>query len=150
VLTHYAARAKTAPPMMLRDGGATKLEPVSAAGSGNVNERERVALREVVEKLNNVFGGDLTDGDQLSYVKTLLAKLMESSRLATQAANNLKEQFAASPDLHNELVDAVIGSFDAHGAMSKQMLSSKEVQSSVLALLLDHFGLWEALREKAA
>ena len=42
----------------------------------------------------------LTDDDKLVYVtRVLKGKLLESSVLRQQAANNTKEQFGASPDL---------------------------------------------------
>ena len=50
----------------------------------------------------------------------IMGKLLESETLAKQAANNTKEQFANSPDLKNELVNAIINALDAHNEMSSQ------------------------------
>jgi hypothetical protein len=61
--------------------------------------RSRPAV-EIIEKVNDLFEGELTDDDKLVYVNNVLkGKLLESRLLMQQAANNTKEQFANSPDL---------------------------------------------------
>jgi type I restriction enzyme R subunit len=125
------------------------LQPIGESGSGNVQEKQRAQLRELIEKINDLFEGELTDGDRLNYVEGIKGKLLESDVLVQQAANNQKEQFAHSPDLPNEFHNAVISLFDAHGAMSKQVLNSADVRARLMHLLLNELGLWEALREKA-
>jgi type I restriction enzyme R subunit len=39
-----------------------------------------------------------------------------------QASSNTKEQFANSPDLNTELMNAIMDALDAHTTMSKQAL----------------------------
>jgi type I restriction enzyme R subunit len=81
--------------------------------------------------------------------EVLKAKLLESKRLRQQAASNTKEQFANSPDLQTELLNAVMAELDAHTTMSTQALNSMEVRRGIMQILLDYCGLWEALRAKA-
>ena len=65
--------------------------------------------------------GDLTDDDQLVYVNNVIkGKLMESEELKLQAANNTKAQFANSPTLTIEIMNAVMDALAAHSTMSKQ------------------------------
>ena len=80
----------------------------------------------------------------------LKGKLMESEKLRQQAVNNTKEQFANSPDLKNEILNAIMEALDAHTAMSTQALSSQTVQAGLKDILLQQSGLWEALRLKQA
>ena len=85
------------------------------------------------------------------YVNNVIkGKLLESNMLAQQAANNTKEQFANSPDLKSAIESAIMGALDAHSLMSKQALNSKAVQEGIKVILLDHAGLYEALRSRAA
>ena len=66
-------------------------------------------------KVNDLFEGELTDDDQLVYVNNVIkGKLLESVILAQQATNNTKEQFANSPDLSNELLNAIMDALAAH------------------------------------
>jgi type I restriction enzyme, R subunit len=68
--------------------------------------------------------------------------------LRQQATNNTKEQFANSPDLKAELLNAIMGALDAHTAMSTQALNSEEVQRGIKDVLLNNAGLYETLRAK--
>ena len=96
--------------MPLSDGETPKLEPITEAGSGSVQEKEKAYWREIIEKVNDLFEGDLTDQDKLVYVNNVIkGKLLESETLRQQAANNTKEQFANSPDLKTELMNAIMG-----------------------------------------
>ena len=95
-------------------------------------------------------GADTTDQDQLVYVNHVIkGKLLESETLKQQPANNTKEQFANSPDLKTEVLNAVMGALDAHTSMSTQALNSAAVQSGISDILLNHSGLYETLREEA-
>src|SRR3954447_22481527 len=105
-------------------------------------------MAEIIEKLNDLFHGELTDQDKLVYVHdVLMGKLLESDTLRQQAASNSKQQFATSPDLNIELVNAIISALDAHTAMSTQALNSPEVQRGLKDILLNHAALYERLRK---
>ena len=114
-----------------------------------MQEKEKAYLRDIIEKLNAIFGGDTTDGDQLSFVKAITSKMAESETLRTQASANSKEQFASSPDLTKELLNANIGSLDAFTELSTQVLNSPETQRRLLSLLLGPAKLYEMLRGQA-
>ncbi|WP_434301202.1 type I restriction endonuclease subunit R [Corallococcus exiguus] len=150
-LTHYTLKEKAKAPMLLAVGEKPTLFPATEAGAGSVQERERARLQEIIEKLNTLFAGELSIQDKLVYVNNvLLGKLLESTTLAQQAANNSKEQFANSPDLQEEIMSAIIAALDAHSLMSKQALDSKAVRDGLKDILLNHSMLWEALRARVA
>ena len=75
--------------------------------------------------------------------------MLESKTLVQQAANNTKEQFANSPDLSNELMNAIMDALAAHSTMSKQALDSEKVRSGLRDILLGPAQLYEALRERS-
>ena len=105
--------------MPLYAGPTPKLEPITEAGSGILQPKEKAYLNEIIERVNDLFHGDLTDQDKLVYVNNVIkGKLLESETLRQQAASNTKEQFANSPDLKTELLNAIMGALDAHTAMS--------------------------------
>jgi type I restriction enzyme, R subunit len=85
----------------------------------------------------------------LVYVNNVIkGKLLESTTLAQQAANNTKEQFANSPDLLNELMNAIMDALGAHNTMSKQALESEKVRSGLRDIQQGPAQLYEALRER--
>ncbi|MBE7461854.1 MAG: type I restriction endonuclease subunit R [Planctomycetes bacterium] len=152
ILTHHNLKNQGKRDLPLGAGPTPKLAPITEAGSGSVQEKEKALLREVIEKVNDLFEGDLTEQDKLVYVNNVIkGKLLESETLRQQAANNTKEQFANSPDLQREIMNAIMGALDAHNAMSTQALNSPAIQGGIKDILLNYARLWEGLRaEKRA
>lgn len=122
---------------------------------------EQACIAEFIERATVKFDGltseaehaidELTDDDKLVYVNSVIkGKLLESQTLQQQAASNTKEQFANSPDLKAELLNAIMGALDAHTTMSTQALNSAAVRDGMKDLLLDHAALWETLRDRAS
>ena len=93
--------------------------------------------------MNDLFEGELTDQDKLVYVNSVIkGKLMESETL-----NNTKEQFANSPDLKTELMNAIMEALEAHTTMSTQALGSEAVREGLKDVLLGPAQLYESLRQ---
>ncbi|CAN5500778.1 DEAD/DEAH box helicase family protein [soil metagenome] len=148
VLTHHNLKNRGAQPMPLGDDQNPKLPPLTEVGSGSVQEKEKAFLNEIIKKVNDLFDGELTDQDKLVYVNNvIMGKLLESETLKQQAANNTKEQFANSPDLKTELMNAIIGALEAHTAMSTQALGSEAIRSGLKDVLLGPAQLYETLRQ---
>jgi type I restriction enzyme R subunit len=150
VLTHHTLRNAGRQPMNLNADGSYKLPPMDAVGSGSVQDKERAYLVEIIEKVNGLFDGQLTDDDQLQYVNgALKSKMLENMTLIQQSASNSKEQFANSPDLKDALRNAIMDAFDAHTTMSTQALNSQRIRDGLLHILLGPAQLYEALRAKS-
>jgi type I restriction enzyme R subunit len=149
VLTHHKLRDRGKQNLGLSDEDAPKLYPMTEAGSGSVQEKQTAYLSEVIEKLNDLFGGDTTDGDQLSYARTLAEKTLESETLQQQAAANTKEQFSNSPDLMNEIMNAIIDAMDVQADLSARALSSEFIRKGLKMVMLNHLGLYENLKARA-
>lgn len=150
VLTHHTLKNHGRQPMGLNADGSYKLPPMDAVGSGSVQEKQQAYLVEIIEKVNGLFQGELTDDDQLVYVNGVLkGKLLENETLVQQAASNTKEQFANSPDLKDALMHAIMDALDAHTTMSTQALGSEKVRDGLRDILLGPAQLYEALRTRS-
>jgi len=149
VLTHHALKNTDRKSLGLAEGEKYKLPPIEAAGSGTLQEKQQTYLDEIIQKVNGLFEGELTDDDQLVYVNGVLkGKLLENTTLLQQAASNTKEQFANSPDLKDALMHAIMDALDAHTVMSKQALDSERVRDGLRDILLGPAQLYESLRAK--
>lgn len=150
VLTHHTLKSHGKQAMGLNADGSYKLPPMDAVGSGSVQEKQQAYLNEIIEKVNGLFEGELTDDDQLVYVNGVLkGKLLENETLMRQAASNSKEQFANSPDLKDAVMYAIMDALDAHQTMSTQALGSERVRDGLRDILLGPAQLYEALRAKS-
>ncbi|MDZ4114677.1 MAG: type I restriction endonuclease [Xanthomonadaceae bacterium] len=152
VLTHHTLRSAGKQAMSLRDDGKGdyKIAAMNAVGSGALQDKQRALLAEIIEKVNGLFEGQLSDDDQLVYVNGVLkGKLLENETLMQQAGSNSKEQFANSPDLKSALMHAIMDALEAHSTMSSQALGSERVRDGLKDVLLGPAQLYEALRAKA-
>ncbi|WP_058196087.1 type I restriction endonuclease subunit R [Xanthomonas translucens] len=150
VLTHHTLKGRGKQPMGLNQDGSYKLAPMDAVGSGSVQEKQQSYLVEIIEKVNGLFQGELTDDDQLVYVNGVIkGKLLENDTLVQQASSNSKEQFANSPDLKDALMHAIMDAFEAHQTMSTQALDSERVRDGLKDILLGPAQLYEALRARS-
>jgi type I restriction enzyme R subunit len=148
-LTHHALKKRGSDALRLLPGIGDPLQPITDAGAGAVQVRETSLLEELIERVNELFSGELTDDDKLVYVQQVLgAKMLESRTLQQQARNNTREQFATSPDLMTTLNEAIMDAYDAHTSMSQQALNSKDLQAGLLRILLDYGNLYDKLRER--
>lgn len=151
VLTHHRLKdlGKRDLPLGYETDEDTKLKPLTDAGGGEIQDKEKILLAQIVEKVNELFEGELTEGDQLVYVNNVLkGKLLESEVLVQQAMSNSKEQFSNSPDLANGILNAIMDALSAHSAMSKQALDSERVRDGLKDVLLGPAELYEALRSR--
>jgi type I restriction enzyme R subunit len=149
VLTHHTLKNTGRRALGLAGGEQYKLPPIDAVGSGSVQEKQQTYLDEIIQKVNGLFEGELTDDDQLVYVNGVLkGKLLENATLLQQAASNTKEQFANSPDLKDALMHAIMDALDAHNAMSTQALGSERVREGLRDILLGPARLYESLRAR--
>lgn len=149
-LTHHTLKNIGKQALLLGQGEKPKLPPMDGAGSGSAQDKEKGYLDEIIEKVNGLFEGELSDNDQLVYVNGVIkGKLLENETLIQQAANNSKEQFANSPDLSNALLNAIMDALDAHTSMSTQALDSQRVRDGLKDTLLGPAQLYEALRARS-
>ncbi len=146
-LTHHALKARGQRDLVLDQGGVTMLPPIKEAGGGLIQDLERERLSQIIQRVNTLFEGELTDEDKLTYVNEVIKrKLMESEVLREQAAHNTRQQFGSSPDLDSELLRAIMAALDAHTTMSTQALNSDRVRQGLKEILLNHAGLYDSLR----
>lgn len=149
-LTHHRLSDQGRRTLALGGGQGEQLAPMTETGAGAVQEKQRALLTEIIERVNDLFVGELTEDDKLVYVNNVLkGKLLESDLLVEQASNNTKEQFANSPDLATELLNAIMDALAAHTTMSKQALDSENIRAGLKDTLLGPGQLYEALRAKA-
>jgi type I restriction enzyme R subunit len=150
VLTHHTLRSAGRQPLTLNADGSYPLPPMDAVGSGAVQEKQAAYLDEIIQKVNGLFEGQLTDEDQLQYVmSSLRRKMLENDMLTQQATSNSKGQFDNSPDIDDALLHAILEAFEANQLMSTQALNSKRVRDGLKDILLGPAQLYEGLRAKA-
>ena len=144
-LSHYRLQRLAEQSLDLATGESVPLRPVSEAGTGRALEDEKRRLAEIVERMNDLFAGDLSEADMVGYVTTIQGKLLESPALAEQAAHNTEEQFALG-DFKAILTDIILDGQEGHNRIADQMLKDERTFTQMQGMLA---GLvYKAFRER--
>ena len=70
----------------MSDVDVPPLPPIIDVGSGQVRDKEKARLNEIISRVNELFEGDMTDQDKLIYVNdVLVGKLLENKVLIQQS-----------------------------------------------------------------
>jgi type I restriction enzyme R subunit len=133
-LTHYRLQKQGEGPLDLEGGGVVKLPSASEVGTGKALTDEQKRLAEIVARMNDLFSGDLSDADLVGYVTTIKGKLLESEKLAEQAASNSEEQFAMG-DFKDVLTDIIIEGQESHNKIAEQLLKDERVFAAMCGMM---------------
>lgn len=109
---------------------------IGAAGSGGGGSTDIDTIAHIVEKMNELFAGELTDDDKLNYVRTITDKVMENDGVMAQFRVNTPEQTMLG-DFPSLVTDAIIESMDAHQSLATQVLSNDKIKQGFAHLVLD-------------
>jgi type I restriction enzyme, R subunit len=150
VLTHHKLTSKGKAALSPDQSEGGKLKPLLDTGTGQVHDPEKVRLDEIIQRVNDLFEGDLTEEHRVKFYQTVEAAILASETLARQAQNNSEEQFGNSPDLRPIVTDAVIEAHSSFAEMSRQYLNDPGVQDGLIAALLKPGALWSKLQGRAA
>lgn len=63
-LTHHKLTNKGRQNLLLGGGDVVQLPPMTDPGSGEVHDPDRALLAEIIARVNELFEGDLTDGNR--------------------------------------------------------------------------------------
>jgi type I restriction enzyme R subunit len=145
-LTHHAMRDVGRQTLALSSPGEKPLlQPITDAGSAELQDKHKETLAAIVSEMSNLFGADVTDTDKVTWFEANFTKVAAQPDLQAQAQANTEAQFLASPSLKPAVTNALIDTMDAHQALSHEALNSQAIQEDLLAMYLRH-GLYNRLR----
>lgn len=136
-LTHYRLQDLGKRQLKLgEDGPEYKLAPPTDIGTAAAHEPEMAQLSAVIAQMNELFAGELTEADLLTYARHITEKMLESDALSKQAAHNNKEQFALG-DFSTVFTDTIIDGLDNYQSMAEQVLTKDQTRKGFERLVLD-------------
>ena len=136
-LTHYRMNDLGKRQLKLGEEGVEyKLTPLTEIGTAAPHEPEMAPFSELITQMNDLFAGELTDADLLTYARHITDKMLESGTLAKQAESNNKEQFALG-DFSSVFMDTIIEGLDNYQSMAEQVLTKDQTRKGFERLVLD-------------
>ena len=139
-LTHYRlqelGKRQIALKEAAKDGDEYKLRPLGELGTASAHDPQMATLAALIAQMNDLFSGELSEADLVTYARHITGKLLENGVLARQAATNSKEQFALG-DFSGAFVETVVEGLDRYQSMAEQVLTSDATRKGFERLVLD-------------
>lgn len=135
-LTHYKIKRDGGLDGVKESGPAPYLTPVTDNGLREARDREQAYLSALIEKLNQAFGKDVTDQDQVALAVHVSEKLRADAVVMAQVQNNPRDQ-AMKARLPGAAVQAIVGAMNSHQALSTRLLSDEESRRAFLDVVYE-------------
>lgn len=149
ILTYYRLRKDADQRIELIDGEAEGLRGTTSVGSGRMSGDQPVRLRDVLDKINELFAGtDFDAASALAVFESVESRLISTPELVEQAQVNGRHDFEASHKLREAVQRALYGELATHDDIVKYVLSENLLERFTRLLL--EGGLVDRLKEQAA
>lgn len=114
-------------------GDSEALTGITAAGSGAARDKIMIAMQEVIDNINALFGADFAPSQSRGIAAMLLGALIENEALREQVASNTRAQFVDSPNLHMAILQTVLSNKDVHEKFAEYMVEQGGMQDKIIA-----------------
>ncbi|MEE5053279.1 hypothetical protein V2J84_06305 [Pseudomonas alliivorans] len=115
-------------------GETRELYGITDNGLCDARDLEKKYLTELIEKLNNAFGKDITDTDQVAFAVHVAEKLR--GVVIAQVQNNTMDQ-AMKADLPSKAIQAIACAMSSHTRMATKLLSDESTRNVFLAVVYE-------------
>ena len=148
-LTHYRIAKRKEHQLRLDSGDDPEgLRPITDVGSGKPHDPEKQLLSEIIEKLNDIFGAEVSDEDQLHYAKGIADRVRRDEDVMEQINSHSVKQVMHGL-FPKRLSDLVLDSMTDHEKLSMEILNSENNQRQfahlILRLLTEGSGVGKAV-----
>ncbi|MDD4913428.1 MAG: DEAD/DEAH box helicase family protein [Methylococcales bacterium] len=135
-LTHY----KTSKGGTLTGVGIGEEQPelygITDNGLRDARDREKKYLSELIEKLNDAFGKDISDRDKVAFAVHVSEKLRDDAIVMAQVQNNSRDQ-AMKANLPAATVAAIVEAMNTHQSLATKLLSDEVTRDLFLAVVYE-------------
>lgn len=135
-LSHYKIRNGEGLGGLSPVGETPELYGITDNGLRDARDREKKYLTDLIEKLNNAFGKDITDTDQVAFAVHVSEKLRTDGLVMAQVQNNTLDQ-AMKADLPSRAIQAIAGAMSSHTSMATKLLSDESTRDVFLTVVYE-------------
>jgi len=134
-LSHYRLSKRAEHRLRLsEEGGEYTLKPGSDVGSGKPHDPEKKRLSEIIEALNDIFGAEVSDDDQLQFLTGIAQRISRQEDVMAQVNNHSVEQVMHGL-FPKRVLETVLDAMTDHEKLSLEVLDS-ETKSRAFALVI--------------
>ncbi|MNQ94904.1 hypothetical protein D3C85_1104420 [compost metagenome] len=134
-LSHYRLRKRAEHQLRLNEEhGEYTLKPGSDVGSGKPHDPEKKRLSEIIEALNDIFGAEVSDDDQLQFLTGIAQRISRQEDVMAQVNNHSVDQVMHGL-FPKRVLDTVLDAMTDHEKLSLEVLDN-ETKSRAFALVI--------------
>ena len=135
-LTHYRLTKRTEQKLRLAEKqGEYPLKPGSDIGTGNAHDPEKKKLSEIIKDLNDLFGAEVSDADQLQFLHTIAERISRQDDVMAQVNNHNAEQVMHGL-FPKRVIDTVLDAMTDHEKLSLDVLDNEDAGRQFASLVL--------------
>lgn len=135
-LTHFRVAQKGGLDGIAKDGAGPALDPITDNGLREARDREKAYLSELVRRLNDAFGKEIGDKDQVAFAVHVSEKLRDDAVVMAQVLHNPKAQ-AMKANLPAAAVQAIVSAMGTHQALATKLLSDEATRAVFLDVIYE-------------
>jgi type I restriction enzyme, R subunit len=125
-LTHYRITKRQEQQLRLAENqGDYPLKPGNAIGTGKAHDPEKKRLSEIIQALNDLFGAEVSDEDQVQFLNTIAQRISRQEDVMAQVNNHTPEQVMHGL-FPQRVVDTVLDAMTDHEKLSLEVLDNEE------------------------
>lgn len=117
------------------ESGEYGLKPISEVGSGKPHDPETQRLNEIIERLNDLYGSEISDGDKLHYANGIADRIERDEAVMAQI-NGHDEGQVMHGLFPKRVTDAVLDAMNDYEKLSMPLLENEETGRQFALLIL--------------
>ncbi|ERS81824.1 type I restriction endonuclease subunit R [Halomonas sp. PBN3] len=135
-LTHYRLTKREEKRLRLEEAeGDYGLNPVSEVGSGKPHDPEKQRLAEIIDRLNDLYGAEVSDDDKLHFANGIADRIERDEAVMAQVRNHSEDQVMHGL-FPKKVTDAVLDALSDHEKLSMPLLEDEETGRQFALLIL--------------
>jgi len=135
-LTHYRLTKREEKRLRLEEAeGDYGLTPVSEVGSGKPHDPEKQRLAEIIDRLNDLYGAEVSDEDKLHFANGIADRIERDEAVMAQVKNHSQDQVMHGL-FPKRITDAVLDAMSDHEKLSMPLLENEETGRQFALLIL--------------
>ncbi|TKR53272.1 type I restriction endonuclease subunit R [Allopusillimonas ginsengisoli] len=124
-LTHYRLTKRAEHDLKLSEGGEEYgLKPGSDVGTGKPHDPEKKRLSEIIDALNELFGAEISDEDQLHFANGVASRISRDEEVMAQVNSHSPEQVMHGV-FPKRLEDIVLDAMTDNEKMAMEILGNE-------------------------
>jgi len=135
-LTHYRLTKRNEQQLKLSEESEEyALKPLSDVGSGKAHDPEKKRLSEIIDTLNDLFGSEVNDEDQLHFAQGVADRIRRDDSVMAQVNSHSPEQVMHGL-FPKRVSDMVLDAMTDHEKLSMEVLGDEQTQRGFALLIL--------------